>query len=96
LINRLKEPGDQVVVTNTQLGDYYTGDQTQNYFRFDSENLPTDGGRIWFVEDNNLGEKTADKLRWVEANSELIANFDVHVRARNFKMRVYLLDPETQ
>jgi hypothetical protein len=96
LINRLKEPGDQVVVTNTQLGDYYTGDQTQNYLRFDPENLPANGERVWFVEDNNLGEKIADKLRWVEANSELIANFDVHVRARNYKMRVYLLDPETQ
>jgi len=96
LVNRLKEPGDQIVVTNTQLGDYYTGGPTQNYFRFDTQNLPTDGSRIWFIEDNNLGEKTADKLRWVEANSELIANYDVHVRARNFKMRVYLLDPETQ
>jgi 4-amino-4-deoxy-L-arabinose transferase-like glycosyltransferase len=96
LINRLKEPGDQVVVTNTQLGDFYTGEPTQNYIRFDTENLPDDGSRIWFVEDNNLGEKIVDKLRWVETNSEMIANFDVHVRARNFKMRVYLLDPETQ
>lgn len=96
LINRLKEPGDQVVVTNTQLGDFYIGEPTQNYIRFDTENLPEDGGRIWFVEDNNLGEKIVDKLRWVETNSEMIANFDVHVRARNFKMRVYLLDQETQ
>lgn len=96
LINRLKEPGDQVVVTNTQLGDFYIGEPTQNYIRFDTENLPEDGGRIWFVEDNNLGEKIVDKLRWVETNSEMIANFDVHVRARNFKMRVYLLDLETQ
>lgn len=98
LINRLKEPGDLVVVTNNDLGDYYTGEETENYFRFDTQNLPNNGERIWFVEDNNLGEKIeiADKLRWVQANADLVANFDVHVRARNFKMRVYLYDPETQ
>ena len=96
LINRLKEPGDQVVVTNTQLGDFYIGEPTQVINRFDTTNPPTDNGRIWFVEDNNLGEKLPDKLKWVIANTEMIANFDVHVRARNFKMRVYLFDPETQ
>ena len=32
-------------------------------------------------------------LRWIDANAQLMANFDVHVRARIFKMRVYLYDP---
>ena len=96
LINSLKEPGDQVMVTNIELGDLYMEEPTQRIFRFDTTNPPTDGGRIWFIEDNNLGEKLPDKLKWVQDNTELIANFDVRVRARNFKMRVYLFDPEKQ
>lgn len=94
LVNRLKEPGDQVVVTNPRLGDYYTeGGGTIHYRGLDYENIAAEEGRIWFIEDNNLGEKMPDIYRWVEQNSELIANLDVHVRARNFKMRVHLYDP---
>jgi hypothetical protein len=94
LVNRSKVPGDMVVVTNTQLGDYYTeGGGTINYRGIDYDNLPTEEVRVWFIEDNNLGEKQPNTLRWVEQNSDLIANYDVHVRARNFKMRVYLYDP---
>ncbi|MFC1923236.1 glycosyltransferase family 39 protein [Chloroflexota bacterium] len=94
LVNRLKVPEDMVVVTNTQLGDYYTeGEGTINFRRIDYDNLPTEEGRVWFIEDNNLGEKQPNVLRWVEQNSDLIANYDVHVRARVYKMRVYLYDP---
>jgi 4-amino-4-deoxy-L-arabinose transferase-like glycosyltransferase len=94
LVNRSKAPGDMVVVTNTQLGDYYTeGEGTINFRRIDYDSLPTEEGRVWFIEDNNLGEKLPNILRWVEQNSDLISNYDVHVRARNFKMRVYLYDP---
>ena len=94
LVNRSKVPGDMVVVTNTQLGDYYTkGEGTINFRRVDYDSLPTEEGRVWFIEDNNLGEKQPNILRWVEQNSDLIANYDVHVRARIFKMRVYLYDP---
>jgi hypothetical protein len=94
LINRLKEADDQVVVTNTLLGDYYTdGKGTVNYRALDLENLATDGRRYWFVEDNNVGEKSPTTLRWLQQNAELKAVFDVHVRARVFKMRVYLYEP---
>jgi hypothetical protein len=96
LINELKEPDDLVVVTNPELGFLYTDASIEGIFRFDTTNPPLDKGRIWFIEDNNLGEKLPHKLRWVQDNAELIANFDNHVRARNFKMRVYLFDPETQ
>lgn len=96
LIDRLKQPDDLVVVTNPELGYLYTDASIEGIFRFDTTNPPLDKGRIWFIEDNNLGEKLPDKLKWLQANTELIANFDNHVRARNFKMRVYLFDPETQ
>ena len=94
LVNRLKVPEEMVVVTNTRLGDYYTeGKGTINYRLVDYDNLPTEESRVWFIEDNNLGEKQPNILRWVEQNSDLIANYDVHVRARVYKMRVYLYDP---
>jgi mannosyltransferase len=94
LVNHSKAPGDKVVVTNHRLGNYYTeGGGTINYRGVDYDNLADEGVRVWFIEDNNLGEKLPNTLRWVEQNSELVANYDVHVRARNFKMRVYLYDP---
>jgi hypothetical protein len=94
LVNRLKEPDDKVVVTETRLGDYYTeGDGTIHFRALDYENLAAEEGRIWFIEDNNLAEKMPEIHHWVEQNSELISNLDVHVRARNFKMRVHLYDP---
>ncbi len=96
LINRLKSPDDQVVVTNTLLGDYYTdGKDTVNYRALDLGNLPS-VGRYWFVEDNNVGDKSPPTLRWLQQNADLIAVFDVHARARVFKMRVYLYQPDVK
>lgn len=96
LINQLKSPDDQVVVTNTLLGDYYTdGKDTVNYRALDLENLPGDG-RYWFVEDNNVGDKSPPTQRWLQQNADLIAVFDVHVRARVFKMRVYLYQSDSK
>lgn len=94
LINRYKEADDKVVVTNTLLGDYYTeGKDTINYRALDLEDLPMDGRRYWFVEDNNVGDKSPATLHWLQENADLKAVFDVHVRARVFKMRVYLYEP---
>ncbi len=94
LVNQSKLADDKVVVTNTRLGDYYSeGDETVNYRALDYDNLAEEEGRYWFVVDNNLGDKQPRLLGWVEENGELVENYDVHVRARNFKMRVYLYDP---
>jgi hypothetical protein len=94
LVNHSKLADDKVVVTNTRLGDYYSeGDETVNYRALDYDNLAEEEGRFWFVVDNNLGDKQPRLLGWVEGNGKLIENYDVHVRARNFKMRVYLYDP---
>ena len=95
LVNQIKKTGDKVVVTNTRLGDYYSaGYKTENYRRlFWEDNLPIDEGRLWFIVDNNLEDKLPAVQNWVEQNSELIANYDVNIRARTFKMRVYLYDP---
>jgi len=97
LVDKLKEPGDIVVVTEQRIGDYYLeGDGTYNFNYLDYDTLAESNQRYWFVEDNNLGEKDPEILEWVKDNSELISNKDVAVRARKFKMRIYLFDPEEQ
>jgi mannosyltransferase len=94
LLSNLKEPGDLVVVTEPRMGDYYLdADIIQDFGDLDYEALAESNQRYWFVEDNNLGEKEPEILDWVKKNSELIANNDVAVRARTFKMRIYLYDP---
>jgi len=94
LIDRLKEPEEKVVVTNPLLGNYYSKDPTIRFRALDYQNLPQDQGSIWFVEDNNVGEKLPGMVEWLETNANLIGNFDVQVQARKFKMRVYRYDPD--
>ncbi|HJW90473.1 MAG TPA: glycosyltransferase family 39 protein [Anaerolineales bacterium] len=95
-IDRVKDPMDKVVVTNTMLAEYYLKKPTIDINAINVEELPNQGERVWFVEDMNLGDKTPKTLRWIKANTTLMANFDVHVRARNFIMRIYLFDPNKQ
>ena len=76
------------------LGDYYLKDKvTRNIFGVNPEQLALEGKRIWFVVDNNVGDKYPEKMKWIKENSQLIEVYDVHVRARNFILRVYLFDP---
>ena len=94
LIRDSKEPGDLVIASEPLLGDYYLKDKvTRNIFGVDPEQLALEGKRIWFVVDNNVGDKYPEKLKWIKENSQLIEVYDVHVRARNFILRVYLFDP---
>jgi hypothetical protein len=93
-ISKRKEPDDLVIASNPELGDYYLGEVgTTNIHRADPEQLALQGLRVWFVEDNNVGERYPEKLKWIKENSQLLKIDDVHVRARNFIMRVYLFDP---
>jgi hypothetical protein len=92
-IQERAEPGDRVAVTNTLLGDYYMGEKTVSMRGMDLDGLPAKEGRVWFVEDLNVANTIPQVLSWIQKNTRLMANFDVHVRARNFKMRVYLFDP---
>jgi uncharacterized membrane protein len=97
IVNDLKEPGDMVIVTEQELGNYYLDDDiTYHYTYLDYDDLADTDQRYWFVVDNNLGEKYPEILHWVEDNSDLIDNKDVVVRARNFQMRIYLYDPSAQ
>jgi len=84
---------DLVVVTEPLLGSYYLDREVIGIESLEIEAIPEGGRRVWFVEDNNLGTKSPHKLRWIEAHARLVASYDVDVRARVFKMRLYLYDP---
>jgi mannosyltransferase len=92
-IEHNREPDDRVAVFNNMQGAYYLKEKTLNIDQIDFGNLETSSQRIWFVEDMTLGELNPRALQWILDNTVLKANFDVHVRARNFKMRVYLYEP---
>jgi hypothetical protein len=84
---------DLVVVANEELGDYYLNVATQSFATFSLEDAERATGRIWFVEDMTVSEVYPEMLNWVEAHAHQVANFDVSVQARNFKMRVHLFEP---
>ena len=46
------------------------------------------------MEDMITSESYPETVAWLEHNAHLMGNFDVYVQARNFKMRVYLFEPE--
>jgi hypothetical protein len=96
LIKHRKQPGDLVIVDNIGIGDYYLGEKTVLVDNVDLEILKAEGTRFWFVEDLNIQTKyPPELLDWVWNNTTLEGIFDVPVRARNFRMRVYLHDPGT-
>ena len=96
LIKRYKQPGDLVALADSVHGEYYLHEPTMSIFKLDLNSLAEGNQRVWFIEDINLGDKMPQKLHWIQAHARLVANFDVYVRARNFKMRVYLYDPGEQ
>lgn len=93
-VNERRQPGDLVIVTERGMGDYYLDEEiVKDFSDLDYAKLPGSDQRYWFIEDNNLGEKDPDILDWVEDNSQLVATKDVVVRARTYKMRIFLYDP---
>ena len=88
-----KKPNDLVVSSNRLTAKYYMDVEVMSMQGLDVSELDRLVQRTWFVQDMNVEELYPDVLKWINGNAQLMANFDVHVRARNFKMRVYLYDP---
>ncbi len=88
-----REVSDLVVSADPELGAYYLGEETIGVEDLELSQLLEHGGRVWFVEDMNVEQRFPDVHNWIVEKTQLIANMDVHVRARNFMMRVYLYDP---
>ncbi|MFC1975507.1 glycosyltransferase family 39 protein [Chloroflexota bacterium] len=92
-VRKQKQVGDLVVAANTELGDYYLQDKTMSFRSVDLASIEEGERRVWFVEDMVAQQIFPDVHNWLKANTQQVANLDVHIQARNFKMRVYLYDP---
>jgi len=88
-----KAPGDLIITANRAVGNFYLDDPLIGMDSLSQEDLDGNQNRIWFVEDMTAEDKWPWVHRWVNRHAILVANFDNHVQARNFKMRVYLYDP---
>ena len=87
------EPGDLVISSSPNVASYYLGAPVLGFENFDLEAPDESGAPTWFVADMNAKGRYPATYQWMTNNADLVANLDVHVRARNFLMRVYYLDP---
>ena len=87
------QPGDLVVSSDPRLSDYYLGRPTVGMQGLALEVLESTERPMWLVEDMNTAQRFPEIANWIDQNTELVANLDVHVRARNFVMRVYSFTP---
>jgi hypothetical protein len=88
-----EKEGDKVFVADTDVGDYYLGHETYPIDKFKRSDFSGKNARAWFIEDMTTDELFPERLAWFQENARLVANYDVTVRGRTFKMRVYLYDP---
>ncbi len=87
------QPGDRVISGHSLLGDYYLDQETIDIYALTLSDLQALDSRTWLVTDMNVPERRPEMYRWIVENAQLMGVFDVHVRARNFMLRVYLFEP---
>lgn len=93
-IRQQKAPDDLVFVPIRSLGEYYLQEEVIKLETVDITQLPATAQKIWFIEDSHVAAKWPQHLAWFRTNAMQVAQMDVHVQARNYKMRVYLYDPQ--
>lgn len=94
LVERHRQEGDVIAVAHSDIGKYYLGDKSTNFYRVDLDQIDSLGQRVWFIEDMNVAEIAPEKARWLRKETQLFGVYDVHVEARQYLMRVYLYDPD--
>lgn len=87
------DPGDWVIASAANVARYYLGAPVTSMEAVDPEQLDGSDRAIWFVEDMNAADRFPEVHQWMSRNARLVANLDVHVRARNFVMRVHYYNP---
>lgn len=89
-----KQETDLIVVPHKLVADYYLKDRSTAMGRVDVNQLQAEKQRVWFVEDMMVESKYPQLYSWMRENTHLMTNFDNHVLARNFKMRIHLYEPD--
>ncbi|MCB0165105.1 MAG: glycosyltransferase family 39 protein, partial [Anaerolineae bacterium] len=92
LVDKLSGEKDIIITSNALIADYYLEENTISLETLDLNTLYKYDERIWFVEDMNVEDKWPEAHEWFKNHAQLVENLDVHVRARNFKMRIYMYD----
>lgn len=94
VVQAQRRPGDLVVAAQKPLGDFYLGAPTIALPGMDVDALAVKDRRVWLIEDMNVEALQPAVHAWLEQHARLAAIRDVHVHARNFKLRVYLYEPK--
>lgn len=89
-----RQADDLIVAANTELGNYYTGNQTVGYGSLNEAEIEASQRDVWFVEDMNTEQHYPQKFAWLVENARMVASYDVNANARLFKMRVYRYEPD--
>jgi uncharacterized membrane protein len=93
LIRDSKAQGDLVVTNKPELAHYYLGEAPTGMALLARGRIAPGQQRMWIVEDMSVRQAYPQFHRWMLEHSILVGNFDNHVHARTFIMRVYLYDP---
>lgn len=91
-VQQHRKPNDIIISPNPDVSNLYLDEKAFPLLDWDPASLDSPG-RAWILEDMVVQEMLPDKLAWLRENAREVADFDVHVQARNFKMRVYLYTP---
>jgi mannosyltransferase len=91
-ISQRASPSDAIVAANAALGRYYLGDSVHRLDLYDFNAIPPGTKRVWIVDDNSLTRTIPQQYAWLHTHAHDVANFDVHVHAQNYVMRVLIYD----
>ena len=93
-IQKHRKPGDIVVSPEVELGNYYLQERPYGFRKFDYQRYESSGVRVWSVDNWEAEAEFPETIHWIRKNAQHVADFDVSVHARDFKIRVYLYDPD--
>ena len=96
MIQQRKQAGDLVATANKSLADYYLHEDTLDLADGDISKLSSQDARVWIVEDAIIADIFSGMHHWITEKAKFIADFDVQVASRNFRMKVFLYDPNWQ
>jgi hypothetical protein len=91
-VKEQRDPDDLIISANPEVGAYYLGESVSGFQQLDPEEFSNES-RIWLVEDMTTRLLFPEMHAWMVQNARLVANFDNHLNARVYTMRVYFYEP---
>lgn len=88
-----QQPGDKVVTTREELGEYYLAQDVTWTQGLLPRHVEASGQRTWFVIDNRTGFVAPDLQDWLLRQTRQVGVYDVALPGKTMMMRVYLYDP---